>query len=627
MLHFIRERAQGWIAWFIVGLISIPFALWGVNSYLGGPSDVIVAEVNGDPISQVEYQRALQMQRDRMRNVMGDQFNPDIFDNVQMKRSVLDGIIDEKLLAAASLDLGQTVSDRDLAQIIHSTPAFQKDGQFDPEQYKAVLIRAGLSPAGYEFDLRNNMFNQEFVTNVQQSTIVTESTINNVVRLEKQQRDIAYGVVAAQAQLADIVIDQDNIRLYFEANKQQYTAPEQVSVEYVDLSVDELKKSIEVDETTLKSFYADNQDQFVGPEQRRVSHILIEGDDEAALKTISDLKSRIDAGESFADVASESSQDIGSAENGGDLGFIQKGVMDDTFEAAVFELVAVEDVSEPVKTEFGYHLIQLTDLQAPQGKSFSQAKQDVESLYKQREAEAAFYEKAEQLADLSYESPDSLDLTAETLELEIKTSQSFTRTGGSGIASDKKVINAAFSEDVLDNELNSSVIELSKNRFIVLRKNKFIDETLLPFDSVAPAIEESLRFEKAREKAKQIGEEYLVQIEQGESAESLFSSNWQSTQTYSRSNDKVSAQILNHAFAAPKPTQDTPSYSGFVADNGNYIVIQLTAVEDGDVAAVESEQREALEGHLKRIATESELQALLASIKESAEIEIFEQNL
>jgi peptidyl-prolyl cis-trans isomerase D len=627
MLHFIRERAQGWIAWFIVALISIPFALWGVNSYLGGPTDTVVAKIGDQEITQVEYQRAIQMQRDRMRTMMGDKFNPAMFDNIEMKRSVLEGLIDQKLLAETSLELGQVVSDRQLVQIIQNTPAFMKEGQFDADYYKSLLTRAGLSSAKYEYDLRNDMLNQEFVSSIQNSTIVTDTSVDTVIKLEKQSREIAYGVVAAQDQLAEVKIEPEAIKAAFDQNKELYTAPEQISIEYIELSTEELKSEIEVDDTELKQFYADHQDQFVGPEQRRVSHILIEGDDEDTRAMLVDLKEQLAGGASFSDLAKQYSQDTGSSENGGDLGFIQQGVMGDEFETAVFNLATEGDVSEPVQTEFGYHLIKLTQLEAPQGKSFAQAKAEVSQLYKQSEAEKLFYEKAEQLADLSYEDPDSLQPTADALDLEVKQSQFFTRNGGSGIASEDKVVNAAFSNDVLEEGLNSTVIELSKNHFVVLRKHNYKEESLLPFDSVAPAIEEGLRFEQARIKAQQIGEGYLLKIEDGEKPETLLLENWHQAAFYERNSDAVSQQILQHAFAMKKPEQTNPSYSGFIANNGNYIVVQLTSIKDASAASLDKEQREALREQLKRIAIESELSALLASIKEDAEIEIFDQHL
>jgi peptidyl-prolyl cis-trans isomerase D len=267
-------------------------------------------------------------------------------------------------------------------------------------------------------------------------------------------------------------------------------------------------------------------------------------------------------------------------------------------------------------------------VQAPQGKTFIQAKSEVEQLYKQKEAEKLFYEKAEQLADLSYESPDSLDNTAEVLELEVKESPLFTRNGGTGIASDQKVINAAFSNDVLEEGLNSSVIERSKTDFVVLRKKRFIEETLLPFESVSPAIEQSLRFEKMREKAKQAGEEIIEKISDGVAAETLFDvENWHAEQNYQRDSDEISTQLLKQAFETPKPINVEPTYSGFVAENGNFIVVKVSGVQDGDISSFDNNQREALKGHLKRISSDAELQALLASIKAEAEIELFEQNL
>ena len=216
MLHFIRERAQGWVAWFIVGLISIPFALWGVNSYLTGPSDVIVAEVNGEPIQQVEYQKALQQYRDRMRNMMGENFDPTMFDNPAVKQNVLNGLIEQKLLISAGHDLGQRVTDPALFKIIKSTVAFQKNGQFDDDVYSMTLARVGLSPAQYEAQLRLDVLTQELAENTQRSVIVTDYDLNRILRLENQTREIAYGVVAAQDQVEHVVVTDEAVRSYYD---------------------------------------------------------------------------------------------------------------------------------------------------------------------------------------------------------------------------------------------------------------------------------------------------------------------------------------------------------------------------------------------------------------------------
>ena len=609
MLHFIRERAQGWVAWFIVGLISIPFALWGVNSYLTGPSDVLVAEVNGEPIQQVEYQKALQQYRDRMRNMMGENFDPAMFEGLAVKQNVIDGLIEQKLLILAGQDLGQRVTDQTLFNIIKSTAAFQSNGQFDNDVYSMTLARVGLSPAQYESQLRVDILTQELAENTQRSVIVSDYDLNTVLRLDNQTREIAYGVVSAQEQVKQIVVTDEAVRNYYDEHLANYMAPEQMVVDYVELSVADLSKNLTVDDESLNAFYEKNKEQFVGPEQRQASHILVEGDD-------------------FAVVAKELSQDTGSAAEGGDLGLFQRGVMEPAFEEAVFSMTKIGEVSEAVKTEFGYHLIKLTAIQASEGKSFTDVRDQVEVLYRRQKAEDLFFEQAEKLANLSYENPDNLDVVAEELSLTIKTSTAFMRDGNTtGIAKNIKVANVAFSEDVLVHNLNSAVIELSKSELLVLHKNKHIIASQLPYESVAPAITEQLRYAGARDKAREIGEEILAKLKSGTPANSLFSGNeWHNSQSYTRMSKELSSQVLDRAFAVARPRSET-SFIGFTADNGNYIVANIISAKDGVAADAPQEERDGLKSHLTRTYGTSELQALIDSLKEDAKIKLYKENL
>tara|TARA_R110001583_G_scaffold41891_1_gene133173 strand:- start:73842 stop:75728 length:1887 start_codon:yes stop_codon:yes gene_type:complete len=628
MLHFIRERAQGWVAWFIVGLISIPFALWGVNSYLTGPSDVIVAEVNGEPIQQVEYQKALQQYRDRMRNMMGENFDPTMFDNPAVKQNVLNGLIEQKLLISAGHDLGQRVTDPALFKIIKSTVAFQKNGQFDDDVYSMTLARVGLSPAQYEAQLRLDVLTQELAENTQRSVIVTDYDLNRILRLENQTREIAYGVVAAQDQVEHVVVTDEAVRSYYDEHLANYMAPEQMVVDYVELSVDDLSKKIAVDDVALNAFYEKNKDQFVVPEQRQASHILIEGDDAEVMATFASIKNRLAQGEYFAALATELSQDTGSAAEGGDLGLFQRGVMDPAFEEAVFSMTKIGEVSEPVKTEFGYHLIKLTAIQTSEGKSFADVRDQIETLFRHQKAEDLFFEQAEKLANLSYENPDNLDVVAEELSLTVKTSPAFTRDGNTtGIAANKKVSSVAFSEDVLVNNLNSAVIELSKSDLVVLHKNKHITASQLPYESVAPAITEQLRYAAARDKAAEIGQALLAKLKSGSPADDLFANNeWHTGQSYTRMSKELSSQILERAFAVARPRSET-SIIGFTASNGNYIVINVISAKDGVSADASQEERDGLKSHLTRTYGTSELQALIDSLKEEADIKLFKENL
>lgn len=628
MLHFIRERAQGWVAWFIVGLISIPFALWGVNSYLTGPSDVVVARVNGEPIQQVEYQKALQQYKDRMRNVMGENFDPSMFDGIAIKQTVLDGLVEQKLLVSAGNDLGQRVSDEALFNIIKSTAAFQKEGKFDSDIYSLTLARVGLNPAQYESQLRVDVLTQELAENTQRSVIVTDYDLNTVLRLEKQTREIAYGVISAKDQAQKVVVTDEAVRSYYDEHLSNYMAPEQVVVDYVELSVDDISQSIVVDDALLKAFYEENKGQFVGPEQRQASHILIEGDDASSNSTIESIQKRLEQGEDFATLATEFSQDTGSAAEGGDLGLFQRGVMEPAFEEAVFAMTSIGDVSEPVKTEYGYHLIKLTAIQASEDKSFVDAQDQVEALYRRHKAEDLFFEQAEKLADLSYENPDNLDVVAEELSLTIKTSPAFMRDGNTvGIATNKKLVNVAFSEDVLTNSLNSAVIELSKSDLLVLHKNKHITASQLPYESVAPAITEQLRYAGARDKAREKGEQILTRLKSGQSIDGLLSDDeWHSRQSYTRVSKDLSSQVLDRAFAVARPSSES-SFIGFTADNGNYIIVNVISAKDGVPTDASQEDRDGLKSHMARTYGSSQLQALIDSLKESADIELFKEYL
>jgi len=626
MLHFIRDRAQGWIAWFIVGLISIPFALWGVNSYLTGPSDVVVAEVNGLEITQAELQQSLQQYRDQMRNMLGEQFDPAMFEGTMVKRNVLDGLIEQQLLRDANEKLGQRINDAEISQVIRTTPAFQRDGEFDSDYYNMVLARVGYTPARYEAQLRTDLMSQQLTQNIETTALATEKDVRQALRLQEQKREIAYGVVPVQAYVEQVAVTDDEVKQFYQQNEANYQAPEQLKLNYIELSVDAIAADVSVTEDALKQFYADNQAQFVGPQQRRASHILIEGDDNEAQSAIETIATRLENGEDFAALAEQLSNDPGSASQGGDLGYFEPGVMDPAFEEAAFALESVGDVSTPVKTEFGFHLIKLTDIKQPEGQDFAEARGEIEKVYKRQQAETLFFDQAEQLANESYENPDNLDVAAEALGLEIKTTESFSRNGTeSGIASEQKVIGAAFADDVLKNDLNSAAIELTDEHLVVIHKNSYTPSTVLPFESVSPAIEQQLLFEKASEKARQHGESVLADLKQGTQASDLLQT-WQEAEFYGRDSDNVSIQILQRAFAMPKPSSNA-EFAGFTANNGNYIVIKLTAVEEGKPADVQPQDQQALKQQLTQLHANAEVQAFIESLRAQADIKILDKTL
>lgn len=623
MLHFIRERAQGWVAWFIVGLITIPFALWGVNSYLTGATETVVATVNGDPIKQAEFQRALQQHRDTLRQRLGDEFDPTLIDNAQTKRAILDGLIQQRLIYSANHTLGQQIKDSDISYAVQQTAAFQVDGQFNLERYKQLLSRSGFSPSTYEAQLRMDLMGRELMNNIQRSSIVTSGDVTNLLRIEKQKRELAYALLDAASLSAEIVVNDIEAMAFYEENQAGYKTPERVSVDYIDLSVADLIQNIEVNNTVLSQFYDDNQSQFMSPEQRQVSHILVEGDEDTALKILEAAKHRLSQGEAFDVVAAALSQDTGSASAGGDLGLIQRGVMgDDAFDDALFSLPTVGDVSDIVKTDYGYHLIKATDIRAPEGKAFDEVKKDVEASYRHQQAEQLFYEQAELLAELSYENPDSLELAADELALKIKSSALFTRSGGEGIAKQTKVVNIAFSNDVLVEGLNSAVIELADTRLIVLHKKQHELIRQLPFESVNEQIKNQLKSQHVQQEVAKQGKALLSKLEDGAVATTLFTeAQWHDMAIVERGELTVDREVLEQAYAMQKP-EDQPIYHGFGLSNGSYAIVKLKSVIAGDVDSASEQDRAGLSAYIAQNNGTSELKAFLASLKADADIDI-----
>ncbi len=600
MLHFIRDRAQGWLAWFIVGLISIPFALWGVNSYVSGPGDTIVATVNGEDITQTTMQQAVQRYREQMREMMGDEFDPELFDSTVIRHAVINDLIDQQLIRSTTDRLGQRISDRQVASFIQQTPAFQRDGRFNSEQYQMVLARAGFSPASYEATLRNDLLSQQLLQNIESGSVISEREVERLLKLENQQREIAYGVIKLEDFLSEIEVEESDIHDFYDANQASFTTPEQVSIDYLELSLDAVSAQIDVSEEQLEQYFVDNKVQFVGPEQRSASHILIE-DNSQAEDLLSEIQLKIDEGVEFAELAKTYSTDVGSAANGGDLGIIQRGVMDPAFEEAVFAIDQAATVE------------------------FADIKDKVAQQYRQQQAERQFYNRAEELANLTYENPETLDVAADSLGLEVKTSDLFTQSGGKGIAENSAVVTAAFSDDVLNQELNSQVIELSDTHILVVRKHEHVAPALLPFESVSPAIREQIRYQRASDLAYIQGEAKLQEMKAGGSGAEVFSGNWYEAAFYGRDSQEVSAQILNQAFALPN-TQAT-QYAGFTAETGNYVVVAVSDVRDGDSDNIGSELRASLAANLNRLNSTAEAGAFLSALRNAAKIKIYDSRI
>jgi peptidyl-prolyl cis-trans isomerase D len=469
MLQTIRERAQGWIAWAIVILISIPFALWGIQSYLGVGSEPVAATVDGLEITQRQLDMSYQDTRMRLRERLGSAYRPELFDERTMRAQVLERMIQETLVLQVAREMGLRASDQELRTAIMTNPAFQREGRFDNATYERMLDLQGMRAPQYEDSLRQRIVGTQLERAMLASVLATDKEVADAVRLDRQERRVSYVRVPKTEVASDEPVSDAEIESYHAANPERFKTPERVRLSYLVLDANEIDQGQTPDESALRQRYEEEKQRFTKPERRRARHILITLDtgadaeaEAAAQARIEEIRGRIAAGEDFAELARTLSEDPGSAGQGGDLGFFQEGLMDAAFDHAAFAL-AQGELSAPVRSQFGYHLIEVTEIEEGEVKPFEEVREQLIAEATRSNAEGLFFDWAERLANLAYENPDSLQPAADALGLSVETSDWVTRSGGEGILANPKVIAAAFSDDVLKEGLNSELIEPEPN--------------------------------------------------------------------------------------------------------------------------------------------------------------------
>ncbi len=629
MLNFIRERAQGWIAWVIVGLLIIPFALWGINQYFGNGGKLVAATVNGAEISQRDFQQDFYDQRNRMQQMLGGQYDAQLFDP-QIKKRVINEMVDRELLLQHAADAGFRVGDETVVATIQSIDAFREDGVFSTSLYQQQLQTQGQSPSAFERRVKRMMTAGQLPDGLASSVFVTDAELNTVIKLEQQQRDFQYFVLKTSNFQNESLADEAAIKDYYQQHADRFMTAEKLRVEYVELSAAALKSNKEPSEEELRDFYDANQSQYSVPEERKASHILIqleEGADEAAVsaarKKAEAIETKIKAGESFEKLAKENSDDPGSAEMGGDLGYFGRGIMEPDFEASAFSLKQGE-VSDPILTSFGYHIIKVTGIRDKQSKPFAEVRDDIKAQFKADAAQREYFELAEKLTNQAYETPDSLSEVADTLGLELKQSPFFGRRGGAGVFANPRIVSAAYSDDVLKKGYNSEPIEVGENHVLVLRLLDHQEANQRPLSEVKAQVKQLLIQDKARDAVKAAGEKTVQQLAAGESADVVtkaLSVDWKTVGAVTRETKDHDPLIIKQAFRLAQPASaDSPSYGGVVLASGDYAVIRLNKVVDGDPAAMAAADRETLK---RRLADEQGANAqmhVVTSLKANAKI-------
>ncbi|EJM76191.1 SurA N-terminal domain-containing protein [Pseudomonas sp. GM60] len=582
MLQNIRDNSQGWIAKTIIGVIVALMALTGFDAIFQATTHRNdAAKVNGEEISQNELSQAVDMQRRQLMQQLGKDFDASLLDEKMLRESALKGLIDRKLLLQGAENSKFAFSEAALDQVILQTPEFQVDGKFSSERFDQVIRQLGYSRMQFRQMLAQEMLIGQLRAGLAGSGFVTDAQVLAFARLEKQTRDFA--TLNVKADPAAVKLTDDEVKAYYDEHAKEFMTPDQVIIDYLELKKSSFFDQVAVKDEDLQAAY---QKEIANlSEQRRAAHILIEVNGkvtEAQAKAkIEEVQARLAKGEKFEALAKEFSQDPGSANNGGDLGYAGPGVYDPAFETALYAL-AKDQVSAPVRTDFGFHLIKLLGVEAPEVPTLASLKDKLTKELKTQQVEQRFVEATKQLEDSSFESSDLVQ-PAQDLKLTVHTSKPFGREGGDGVAANRAVIAAAFSPEVLDEGANSTAIELDPETVIVLRAKEHLKPAQLPLESVSAAIRGQLAKEHASAAAKTKADELIAGLREGKTPldKAIDGQSWKVTAAANRAQEGIDPTVLQALFRMPKPVaKDKPTFSSVTLADGSLVIVRLNGVNE-----------------------------------------------
>ncbi|HRP35485.1 MAG TPA: SurA N-terminal domain-containing protein [Gammaproteobacteria bacterium] len=630
MLQKIREKITGWVAWAIVITIGVVFAVWGIDlSFTPRP---MAAKVNGAEVPVEPVRRAYQEQAARFQQAFRGELPEEIA--AEIRRGVIEQFVRRELLQQRVVQQGYRISDAALTEYVQSYDVFHVGGRFNMETYRAALAGAGYTPAMFEAEQRRMLEIQQLQDAVVLSSFVTEDELERRVALQRELREIEWIAVPLARFAEEVEVSDADVEARYQATPERWMTPESVDIAYIDLQLDSLAGDVQVSEDDLRAFYETEMtrepERYAGRERRKAAHILVRpGDDAAAAEArVRALRERIVAGEDFAAVATEASEDPGSARMGGELGWVERGMMVPAFEEALFAMEA-GTVSEPVRSEFGWHLIRLEEIEQIGGSSFEAAREELLQAYARRRAEDRFYDDAEALARIAFENPDSLEPAATELGYPVQELAGVTRRGGPGIGTNPAVIDAAWSEAVFERRENSRLLELDDGHAAVIRVTAHNPPELRPLQEVAAQIGAEIRQERTAERAAELGEQARARLAAGESiaevAESL-SADFVAGITVVRDDETVPPDVARAAFSAPRPVGGQPSVVAAQGANAHFAVRVLSATPGG-LELLRPEERRELNDRVRGARASQELQAYLEHLRQGAKVTVFESAL
>lgn len=624
MLQSIRDRFTGVIALAIVVVIGVALTITLVDTdtFTGGTN--FAARVNGEEIPLTDFRQVVQQQTLQQEEVSRSELTPAARQAIE--RNVLEGMVRNRVVAQYVKAAGFRVSDQRVAEYIRSLPNFQVGGQFSNDGYLAMLASQGVSPAAFEEERRAALQIEELQAGILESSFFTPAEFRRFVILEGERRRAAFALLDATSRVAAMQITEDDLRSYYDANPGRFETEESVALDYVELRLADVPVPAEIGEEELRALYDANAERFSSAEQRRARHILIAIDantDEAtARRQAEQVRNRILAGEEFAALAREYSDDPGSASSGGDLGWASRGTYVGAFEDVLFEQNP-GDVSAPVKTEFGYHIIELLEVRQGARRSFEEVRDELANEARVRAAREQFYALTERMDDAALESPGNLQAVAAAAGQPVRRVEYFTRAGGGPFGASRAVIEAAFSSAVLESGENSALIEVEDDVAVVLRVAEHRPVKLRPFDEVRTELEQAVRDERSAMLAAEIGRKIIDEARAGADLAALVTaqkSMLRSPPPLARNTEDVPAELLAAIFRAPRPQEGQPVFDGVSLPGGVFGVFRIDEVIPGRPEDIGREQRDLRKVVLARQAGVAELSALAVDLRNKAKV-------
>ena len=626
MLQAMRNKMHGWPSILLLGVSVFAMSFFGMEGYLTTRDASYVAKVGQQEISQTDFQDRMNQLRQQATAEQGDKFDSSMLQKPEVKQQVLDGMVDQRLLLWANDQWGMRVSDQAVREYIAAIPEFQLNGKFDAATYRAFLAGQRKTPGMFEDEIRSSLAAQLLPDAINASTIISDAQVDQFLALVSQRRDIRY-VVLPKPAIADTQVTDAQAQAFYKAHLADYMNPEQVSVKYLEVDAANLKLDAEPDEDDLRKRYETEKARFVQPEQRLASHILVEvpanatpEQQKAALAKADAIAAQANAAD-FAALAAKESADAGSRRQGGDLGWLEKGVTTAAFDTALFSLHKGE-ISKPVLSTDGYHIIWLRDVRAGASKPFEEVREQLAKEASAAERDRAYNELAGKMSDSTYQNPSSLEPAAGALDLQIKSTGLFSRAGGEGLAANPKFVAAAFSDDVLVQGNNSGLIDLGNDHSVVLHVDRHVPAEARPLADVRADVDRRVLDERIAAQGKQDAQALLARVQKGLALDAAASAAGSSvhTATVERNATDVPAPLLARAFVLPHPAADKPVYAAVDLNDGTHALLALDKVQAGDVTQVTAEQRETLRQQMAQAYAVEATREMVSELRDKVKI-------